>query len=206
VPVALSWRNWEPASWQKVWTYRRRFHLSNDSPQQRFFLTVERAMVSATVRVNGQQVGSHQGGFLPFDCEITNTVRTGASEVEIEVDARWLNIPPAGSPKGPAAVDYYLPGGIPGAVMLRTVPRTAVMDLWARSRDVLSGQPSLDIFADVETDEQQEASFTAQLFSGDHLLQQSTISFTLVPGRKTVSAQLASLRGIALWAPDSPHL
>ena len=94
-PVALSWRNWNPTSWQKVWVYRRRLDLPNVDPQQKLFLHVERAMVNATVRVNGKKVGSHGGGFLPFACEITDAVRTGSNEIEIELDSRWLNVPRA---------------------------------------------------------------------------------------------------------------
>jgi len=88
VPVPLSWRNWDPQSWQKVWTYRRRLDLPHSDPHQRLFLDIERAMVNAKVRVNGTELASHQGGFLPFDCEITNAVRTGANDLEIEVDSR----------------------------------------------------------------------------------------------------------------------
>ena len=205
VPVALSWQNWDAASWQKIWIYRRRL----DQPRadrRRLFLHVERAMANAVVRVNGKQVGSHQGGFLPFDCEITDAVRPGANEIEIEVDSRWLNVPPAGSPKGPAAVDYYLPGGIHGAVLLRAIPRTAIVELYARPRDVLSGEPSLDVFAELEADQAQQVSLTARLFSGGAFAGSSTTPATLTPGRSTVRAQLPSLRGIKLWSPDDPQL
>ena len=206
VPIALSWRNWDPQMWQKVWTYRRRIDLPSVDPKQRLFLHIERAMVNATVRVNGKEVGSHKGGFLPFDCEITDAVRTGPNELEIEVDARWLDVPPAGSPKGAAAVDYYLPGGIAGAVTLRSIPRTAVIDLWTQARDVLSARPSLDVFADIETDESRQVLLTAQLFDGNTLLQQSAVPMTLTPGRETARAQISSVRGIRLWSPDNPHL
>ncbi len=207
VPVALSWRNWDPVSWQKVWTYRRSLDLPDIAVQQRLFLSIERAMVNATVRVNGREVGSHHGGFLPFDCEISGAVRTGANQIEIEVDSRWLDEPPAGSPKGPAAVDYYLPGGIHGAVELRSLPRTAaVVDLWAHSRDVLSGEPSLEIFAEIESDQPRTAVLTCRLSTGGRLVQQSTTSAMLARGRSTVNAQLSSLRGIELWSPDHPKL
>ena len=206
IPVALSWRNWDPASWQKVWTYRRTLDLPNIDLHQRLFLHIERAMANATVRVNGKDTGSHKGGFLPFACEITDAVRTGSNEIEIEVDSRWLDVPPAGSPKGPAAVDYYLPGGINGAVSLRTVPRTAIVDLWAQARDVLGERPSLDIFADIETEETQQALLTAKLFDGNTLFQQSAVPITLTAGRGTVSTQITSLRGIRLWSQDNPHL
>ena len=206
VPVSLSWHHWDPLSWQKVWTYRRQLSLRTLDPRQRLFLHVERAMVNATVRMNGKEVGSHEGGFLPFDCEITDAVLIGENRLEIEVDARWLNVPPAGSPKGPAAVDYYLPGGINGVVELRSIPRTAVVDLWARSHDVLKERSSLDVFADIETDASQQALLTMRLFLGSKLVEQSNVPTMLAPGRNTVKAHLSSLRGIRLWSTDHPHL
>ncbi len=163
-------------------------------------------MVNAKVRVNGNEVGSHQGGFLPFDCEITDALRTGVNQIEIEIDARWLDEPPAGSPKGPASVDYYLPGGIGGAVTLRALPRTAITDLWTHARDVLTSQPSLDIFADIETAHAFEGILTARLLSGDTLIHQSAIPVTLTDGRNTLTTQLAALRGIQLWSLERPKL
>jgi beta-galactosidase len=89
---------------------------------QRIFLRFERVMAAASVTVNGHALPQHLGGFLPFDYEITSLIRDPDNVISVAVDARWLNIPPAGSPRGPQAVDYLLPGGIPGSISLRGVP------------------------------------------------------------------------------------
>jgi len=80
------------------------------------------------------------------------------------------------------------------------------MDLWAQSLDVLSRQPSLEVFAEIETDQPRQAVLTVRLFIGSKLVQQSSVSASLPRGRSTVNAQLTSLRGIQLWCPDNPHL
>src|SRR6202044_3394639 len=108
----LSWQNWDPASWQDLWIYRRHFSVPPEFKNLRLFLHFDRAMASATPTINGQSLEPHAGGFLPFDREITRLVRDKDNVLAVNVDSRWLNVPPAGSPKGPAAVDYLLPGGI----------------------------------------------------------------------------------------------
>src|SRR5690242_20468558 len=49
----LSWQNWDPASWQRVWLYRRRFSLPREFQGLRMFLDFDRAMIGATPAVNG---------------------------------------------------------------------------------------------------------------------------------------------------------
>ena len=95
-------------------------------------------MASATPSINGQSLEPHAGGFLPFDREITDLVRARENMLAVSVDSRWLNVPPAGSPKGPAAVDYSLPGGITGSVQLRAVPAIFLREVFAKPVDVLS--------------------------------------------------------------------
>lgn len=114
----LSWHQWQPASWEKIWTYRRKLDLPGTSRQHRYFLHIERALGNANVIVNGRHIGSHKGGFTPFECEVTEAIRNGFNQIEIEVDSTWVNVPPSGSPRGPASVDYYLPGGLTGNVTL----------------------------------------------------------------------------------------
>src|SRR5579862_5535878 len=115
----LSWQNWDPAQWQDVWMYRKHFTMPPDLKNLRLFLHFDRVLANATPFVNGHSLAPHAGGFLPFDREITGIVNNGNNVLALSVDARWLSVPPAGSPRGPVAVDYLLPGGITGSAQLR---------------------------------------------------------------------------------------
>jgi beta-galactosidase len=205
-PVALSWHRWTPSEWEKVWTYRRKFTAPILSHDGRLFLHIERALAQAVVRVNGKSVTSHKGGFLPFSCEITDAVHSGTNELVIEVDARWLNVPPSGSPRGFAAVDYYLPGGLDGQVALRIVPSTTIEDLWAKPTNVLSGKPSLHVITSFNSKHANNGVVTAKLLRGASVIGQLSQHWELKPGTNDVHITLESLEGIELWSPDAPHL
>src|SRR6185437_50247 len=101
----LSWQGWSPDSWQDVWIYRRHFSVPADLPIDkkglRLFLHFDRVMAGATPVVNGHSLEPHLGGFLPFDREITGLVQKSGNVLALEVDARWANCPPSGSPHGP---------------------------------------------------------------------------------------------------------
>lgn len=203
----LSWKDWAPESWEAIWSYRTKFRLPAKVYGQRLRLHVERAVTNARVLVNGHEVGLHCGGFLPFSYDVTHAVTPGENSLEIEVDSRWLDVPPAGSPKGPPAVDYYLPGGLTGDVTLEVLPPVAIEDVLARPLDVISGQPSLDITITLNTAEITTRSrITAQLYDGEKLLAESHIAFVSDMKKTDVSVGLHSLKGIQLWEPSHPNL
>lgn len=119
----LSWQRWDPSSWEDIWLYQRSLEIPRELLGSRLFLHFDRVMAKATVVVNGHSLPQHLGGFLPFEPEITNLVTGPANSLSIAVDSRWSNVPPSGSPKGAASIDYMLPGGICGSAELRAVPQ-----------------------------------------------------------------------------------
>jgi hypothetical protein len=60
----LSWGNWDPSSWQKVWIYRRHFDGTSLSAG-RVFADFDGVMVDAVAVLNDHVAGSHTGGYLP---------------------------------------------------------------------------------------------------------------------------------------------
>jgi beta-galactosidase len=64
--VPLSWRDWNPSAWERVWMYRKRFDAPPGARHGRVFLDFGAAMTRATVTLNGNEVIDHLGGYLPF--------------------------------------------------------------------------------------------------------------------------------------------
>lgn len=67
--VELSWRDWDPQSWERQWIYRRHFDGSwlpqaadAGTAGRRVFVDFDGVMASATVLCNDEVVGQHQGG------------------------------------------------------------------------------------------------------------------------------------------------
>lgn len=212
--VPLSWQKWNPDSWQDVWVYRRHFTIPREWRGMRLFLHFDRVLAGATPIVNGHSLEPHLGGFLPFDREITGLVNTdknladGENTLALQVDARWLNVPPSGSPRGPSAVDYMLPGGITGSVQLRAVPALFLREIFAKPIDVLDEKRRVDVTCrlDAEGELPAQLNLAARLTKDGRTVAQATESIQLEKDDQEFTLSLSGLKQIQLWDTDHPNL
>ena len=151
----LSWRNWDVNTWQQMWIYRRHFNggplLSTRRPGNRIMVEFDGVMVNATVVINDQTVGTHQGGYLPFSAELTGHVISGDNLLSVLVDGNCLPVPPMSYGQGPASIDFFQPGGIYRDVRLRVLPQAFLSDLFALPTDVLTSQPRVDVECTIDS-------------------------------------------------------
>jgi beta-galactosidase len=121
----LSWQDWDPASWEQVWAYRKHFDAPPGHDGQRVFLDFAAAMTHATVTLNGTQVADHLGGYLPFSAEVTGLLRPAGNVLAVRLDSAFnLNVPPdRPAPEPTVSVDYWQPGGLYRDARLRVVPQ-----------------------------------------------------------------------------------
>lgn len=104
-----------------VW-YRRLFDYSLPD-HRRLFLHFGAVNYSASVYLNGQELGHHEGGFTPFDFEITRQVRPKDNFLVIRVDDR------RGKSQVPSDnTDWWNYGGITCPVTLIETPETFIQD------------------------------------------------------------------------------
>jgi beta-galactosidase len=204
----LSWQNWDPASWQDAWIYRRHFAITPGDKNLRLFVHFDRVMAGATPLINGHNLEPHLGGFLPFAREITGLVQEGNNVLAVAVDSRWLNVPPSGSPRGPVAVDYLLPGGITGSVQLCAVPAIFLREVFAKPVNVLNSNRRVDITCRVDAAGQLPASIhlTATLRQGSSTVASASLGAQAEKPDQEFSFKLEHLPAIELWSPDHPHL
>jgi beta-glucuronidase len=104
-----------------VW-YRREF--DRDLPAgRRLFVYFGGANYEARVWLNGEEIGLHEGGFTPFNFEITDRVRPGTNSLVVKVDnKRRLDAVPT------VNADWWNYGGITRRVLLVETPATFVRD------------------------------------------------------------------------------
>ncbi|MGB7981090.1 MAG: beta-glucuronidase [Candidatus Nanopelagicales bacterium] len=105
---------------------------------QRIALRFEAATHRATVWVGQVEVASHEGGYTPFEAEITALVTPG-EEIRITAvvnnELTWQSIPPGvieDTPTGRAQVyyhDFFNYAGVHRSVWLYSTPPTRVTDL-----------------------------------------------------------------------------
>jgi beta-galactosidase len=137
--VPLSWRDWDPAAWERVWMYRKRFDAPSGHHGKRVFLDFAAAMTRATVTLNGTEVADHLGGYLPFSVEVGRLLRARGNVLTVRLDSTFnLNVPPDRPAPEPAiSVDYWQPGGIYRDVRLRVMPQAFLADVFAKPVSVL---------------------------------------------------------------------
>lgn len=208
----LSWRNWEPDSWQQVWVYRKHFDAPKDITGLRVFLDVAAAMTQATVTLNGTQAGRNAGGYLPFSTEITGSMQASGNVLAVTLNSGFnIDVPPdQPAPSAPTAVDFWQPGGIYRDVQLRAVPQVFLADVFASPQNVLdpaSRQVVVQCTLDAAAVPAGPAQIVVELQDGTTTVASATVPAPITAaGQSTVSATLTGLAQVELWDPSSPNL
>ena len=100
--------------YQRYFSYQKR-------ERKRTFLYFGAANYQARVWLNGVKLGEHQGGFTPFDFEVTDKIADGENSVVVEVDntRRADGVPSTHT-------DWWNYGGLTRSVQLIEVPETFI--------------------------------------------------------------------------------
>lgn len=155
-----------------VW-YRKHFEYTLQ-PGKRLFLNFGAVNYEAIVWLNGKRLGSHIGGFTPFNFEITGLLKEGTNSLVVKADNK----------RRPEAVptvnaDWWNFGGITRPVSLIETPSTYIRDYYvqlkkddrkmiegwvqldgsAKEQKIVVDIPDLKIKKEITTDIQGRASF-----------------------------------------------
>ena len=105
-----------------VW-YRRMFDYKASSSGKRLFVYFGAANYQAVVYLNGRKIGTHEGGFTPFNIEITDGVRETGNFLIVKVDNKRdrAYVPTVNT-------DWWNYGGLTRRVMLIETSETFVRD------------------------------------------------------------------------------
>jgi len=122
--VPGDWNTQEPTLFRfegVVW-YQRDFDFQPKA-NTRTFLHIGAANYRSFVWVNQKRICDHEGGFTPFDCEVTAALKVGSNFVVIAVDStREVDgIPSVG-------IDWFNYGGLTRDVSLVTLPPQFIDD------------------------------------------------------------------------------
>lgn len=102
--------------------YARKFEINKKSDEN-LFLYFGAVNYRCRVYLNGTLIGSHEGGFTPFQFNVTNVVKEGGSFLAVEVDnTRTADAIPA------LSFDWWNYGGITRDVMLVHTPKNYIRD------------------------------------------------------------------------------
>ena len=170
--------------------YFRRELIAGPRPGLRQFLHFEAVNYAATVWLNGVEIARHEGGFTPFEVEITDVLARagqGAHSLVIRADSRH----------GPETIpgldfDWKNRGGITRSVWLVEVPQTHIRDVNAR----MDGD---DLLVDIALDGPAQAGVAVEV----SLAGRTRRMVSHADG--SVQARLSG-HGLPRWSPDAPAL
>ena len=171
-----------------VW-YRTKFDCRPE-PGKRYFLYFGSANYETVVGLNGRRIGSHEGGFTPFNFEVTDRLQDGANSLVVNVDntRRMDGVPTVNS-------DWWNYGGITRSVYMVETPETFIREysvqLKKGSQRVIEGWVRLD---------------------GPDASAEVTVSIPELKVSRTVTADASGIARFeidakpVLWCPENPKL
>ena len=110
------------ASTRETYAYRRMLSIPETWKNRRILLRFDGANCLATVLVDGQRLGSHYGGFVSWDCDITDAVKPGQThELTVVMEDRVGEI---------SSFQY---GGLIRSVWLYALPEACISRLHVRT-------------------------------------------------------------------------
>lgn len=182
-----------------VW-YRTKFKAE---PQEgkRYFIYFGAVNHTAIVAVNGKRLARHEGGFTPFNVEVTGLLKTGDNSLVVLVDnTRKKDGIPTDN------CDWWNYGGITRSVQLVEMPATFIRDYSilmdkAVVGKVRKGKPARHkIFGHVQLDGANAAGQVVRISIPE--LKVAVESVTDASGR----AVFETVAAPELWSPESPRL
>jgi len=212
VEVPGSWDCYLPELWGYSGTawFRRAFRVRKGwGPPEtlgdghRIILRFEGANYATSAWLNGQDVGHHEGGFDPFEFDITGQLDwQGENMLVVRVD-NWPKINRI--PNSYAGWWNY--GGIYRSVRLLALPAVRIADVFIHPEPVVDGKPlQVEVTLANEGRAPARLGLSGMLISEEASLDLPGQRLELAPGQVTTLTLQATLEAPRLWSPETPHL
>lgn len=207
------------AQWQGVCWYRREIAIDAGAGGGMTLLRFDGAMNVAEVWLDGEPLGTHLGGFLPFVFDLTGRVRPGLRHLlAVRLDNRDN---PVTGPKPLAQLDFNMYHGLYRPVFLVEHDRLHITD------PLLAGRPaSGGVFVTFPTVSDERATVRVQTHvrndhpvprrfrvrcslrapDGTSLRETTSEELNLAPAAETTVVQQLDVPAPLLWEPAAPHL
>ncbi len=184
---------------QTIGWYRRRFTPPEDWAGRRLWLRFGAVDWAARVWVNGQEVGSHEGGYSPFEFDITDHVTPGE---EAAVAVRAFDPPDRDLPRGKQVERWYTySSGIWQTVWIEARPAAYLAEMFLiprREGDAWSLEARLSVAGP-------DGQARVELASSESGVTPYSGSVAISAGRGELTATLPVARAKP-WTPGAPFL
>ena len=198
-----------PDYYQGKGIYRRVLTLPEVDSRRRYYLKIDAASKAAEVRINGQEVGTHAGGYTAFVFDVTPYVQK-ENVIEITVDNSRKDITPI-------SADFTFWGGIYRDVWLISTPEQHFrMDnmgsdgIFVCTPDVNERYATVQIRGEVTNDARDNVALEvrSRIYSPHgELLQTQNQKLKLKAGETRAFGYLSDkIVNPVLWSPETPRL
>lgn len=172
-----------------VW-YARRFDAAN-MPGERLFLHFGAVSYRCRIYLNGQEIGRHEGGFTPFQMEVTNAVKAAGNFLVVEANnTRTKDAMPA------MAFDWWNYGGITRDVFLIKTPAVFIEDYFVQ----------LNKYKTDQVDARVQVSETAANKNIELSIPELNIKKSLTTDQNGMAAVSFKVKNLERWSPAAPKL
>ncbi len=148
----------------------------------------------ANVYLNGEKVGSHEGGYTEFVFEVTGKLKPGVNHLAVQVDNRGLIT------RWPPVLGYFNYGGIHRGVSLEIATGPTLADLRLEAVPVQSGW-ELAVSGRVEASDANESSRGFAV-----CIRSEGLSWEEPVGAGGTLVVEVPFFDIPAWSPEQPHL
>lgn len=169
--------------------YKREFDLSSEFIKEITLLHFGAVDYACVCYINKKEAGSHKGGFLPFQFDITQYIQIGKNEIQLIVtDPTDTGTQSRGKQKLKRGGIWYTPqSGIWQTVWLESVSRDYVKDVKITPN---IDTESVEIIVDTES-----SAITIQILDGEKIIAESS--------NQNANIMIPNMQ---LWSPDDPKL
>ncbi|MFN8642545.1 MAG: glycoside hydrolase family 2 TIM barrel-domain containing protein [Candidatus Binatia bacterium] len=203
-PYPSTDHDYEGVAW-----YRRSVDLPAGSAAPLALLHFEAVHYRATVWVNGIEVGSHEGDFLPFEFDVTAALRPGTrNDIVLRVESLTAT-PGETVPPERGRYDYWIYAGIHRSVWLESFAAVGIHDLAVRADPTAAGggviRGELSLFNVADRAVEGAADVEVVDAEGEPVARLAG-NLTLPPRTLVRAPFLLSAAAVRPWSPAAPAL
>jgi beta-galactosidase/beta-glucuronidase len=196
--------------WFQACWYRREFSSPKLEPGQRLILHFGAVDYNATIWINDHRVAEHEGGYTPFQADITDHLTGGRQTIVVRAEDDPHDL---AKPRGkqdweekPHSIWYYRTSGIWQTVWMEVLPANAVASLhWTPNLH----RWEIELEATVDGPRRDELQLYFTLKHGDKLLAEDTCSVSQGQINRCIrlfDPGIDDYRNRLIWRPDQPTL
>ncbi len=174
-----------------IWYYKA-FDYSASNKDDRQFLYFGAVNYEADVYLNGKKLGKHEGGFTPFNFEITGKLKPTGNFVILKVDnTRGLEKVPT------INTDWWNYGGITRDVKIISVQKTFIQDYYIQlARD---DRNLVEVSVQLNGAEKADQTLTIEI-------PEAKFKADLKTDANGVASSMIEVKKLDLWSPENPKL